>query len=260
MGVDPNTKQASLIVMASFSGKLGHWAQHHTEALYNLNSVSQLTDFVRSSFVIKDYQVEHLQHLVRIEQSNLDISEYTRKFNDSHSFWKSDISEKFSVYLFILGLRSGQLRAELMSGYGLNKFKSLSELQLHAARSNLVRLPPIQRTESPQRPALGGKSEGARKHFSKNSSRPQNKPVKPYSSDTGPSRGASGSGGSTLGNSAQGQKRKLAPHEQKKKDSWLKAKAKLSSAEFQQRLKTGSCINCGEQGHIFDACTKPKPS
>ena len=56
------------------------------------------------------------------------------------------------------------------------------------------------------------------------------------------------------------QKRKLNPHEQKNKDSCIKAKQKLSQAEFQQRIKTGSCINCGEQGHIFEACTKPKPS
>ena len=72
--------------------------------------------------------------------------------------------------------------------------------------------------------------------------------------------GASRSGTSSHGLSSHGQKRKLPPHEQKKKDSWLKAKQKLSSAEFQQRLKTGSCINCEEQGHIFEACTKPKPS
>ena len=54
MGVDPETKQASLILMASFIGKLGHWAQQNIEALYSLNSVTQLVDRVRSSFVIKD--------------------------------------------------------------------------------------------------------------------------------------------------------------------------------------------------------------
>ena len=72
--------------------------------------------------------------------------------------------------------------------------------------------------------------------------------------------GASGSSTSSHGLSSHGQKRKLPPHEQKKKSSWIKAKQKLSSAEFQQRKKTGSCIYCGEQGHIFEACTKPKPS
>ena len=45
--------------------------------------------------------------------------------------------------------------------------------------------------------------------------------------------GASGSGTSSHGLSAHGQKRKLPPHEQNKKDSWLRAKQKLSSAEFQ---------------------------
>jgi hypothetical protein len=60
--------------------------------------------------------------------------------------------------------------------------------------------------------------------------------------------GASGSGTSIHGTflSAHGQKRKLPPHEQKKKDSWIKDKQKLSSAEFHQRLKTGSCIKCDE--------------
>ena len=40
MGVDPETKQASLILMSSFTVKLGHWAQHNTEALYSLNNVT----------------------------------------------------------------------------------------------------------------------------------------------------------------------------------------------------------------------------
>ena len=51
MGVDPETKQASLILMSSFNGKLGHWAQHNTEALYSLTFVTQFVDLVRSSFV-----------------------------------------------------------------------------------------------------------------------------------------------------------------------------------------------------------------
>ena len=72
--------------------------------------------------------------------------------------------------------------------------------------------------------------------------------------------GASANEGHGHGLSSLGQKRKLPPHEQKKKDNWIKAKQKSSPAEFQQRIKTGSCINCGEQGHIFEACTKPKPS
>jgi len=140
MGVDPETKQASLILIISFTGKLGHWAKQNTEVLYSLNCVSQLVEFVRSGFVVKESQAEHLQLLIRKEQNGLDISDFIRKFNDSYSFWKSKISEKLVAYLFVSSLRSGSLQLDLMFAYGLKKFKSLSELQLHAYRGNLSKL------------------------------------------------------------------------------------------------------------------------
>ena len=86
MGVDHETKQANLMLMSSFIGKLGHWAQQNTEALYILTSVTRLVDLVRSSFVIKDYQAENLIFLVKLEQGNLDVPEYTRKFNEYYNF------------------------------------------------------------------------------------------------------------------------------------------------------------------------------
>ena len=89
-------------------------------------------------------------------------------------------------------------------------------------------------------------SEGGRSHYVEKSNRS--------------SGGASDRGSHGHGNSSLRQKRKLPPHDQKKRDSWINAKQKLSPAEFQQRIKTGSCISCGEQGHIFEAYTKPKPS
>ena len=95
MDVDPETKQASLILMSSFTGKLGHRAQQTTQALYSLAYATQLVDLVRSSFVIKDYQAENLSLLVKLEQVNSDVPDYSRKFNDYHSFWKSEISEFF---------------------------------------------------------------------------------------------------------------------------------------------------------------------
>ena len=54
VGVNPETKQASLILMFSYIGKLGHWALQNIEALYSLTSVTQLVDLVGSNFVIKD--------------------------------------------------------------------------------------------------------------------------------------------------------------------------------------------------------------
>ena len=72
--------------------------------------------------------------------------------------------------------------------------------------------------------------------------------------------GASGSGGHGHGNSSLGQKIKLPPREQKKKNFWIKSKQKSYQAGLQKQIKAGSCINCGEQGHLFEACTKTKPS
>ena len=127
--------------------------------------MSQLVDFVRSSFVVKDYQAEHLQLLIKVEQNGLEISDYIRKFNDSYSFWKSEISKKCVVYLFVLGLRSGPLRADLMSAYGLGKFKSLSELQLHASRSTLSRLPTGTQKPETQKPMAYSKGALSRKKY-----------------------------------------------------------------------------------------------
>ena len=89
--------------------------------------------------MVKNYQDAHLQLLIRVEQNGFEISDYIRICNDSYSFSKSEISEKCVVYLFVLGLRGGFLRADLMSAYELGKFKlPLSELQLHASR-NFIR-------------------------------------------------------------------------------------------------------------------------
>jgi len=55
IGVDPETKQANLILMFSCTGKLEHLEQQsNTKALYSLNFVIQLVDLVRSGFVIKE--------------------------------------------------------------------------------------------------------------------------------------------------------------------------------------------------------------
>ena len=88
--------------------------------------MTQLVDHVRSGFVIKDYQAENLNLLVKLEQVNLDVPDHTRMFNDYHSFWKSEISEFLWTYLYIMGLRSGLLRADFISAYSLGKFNSLS--------------------------------------------------------------------------------------------------------------------------------------
>jgi hypothetical protein len=53
-----------------------------------------------------------------------------------------------------------------------------------------------------------------------------------YDKSNKPYVGASGSEAHGHGNSSLRHKRKLPPHEQKKKNFWIKAKQKLSQAEF----------------------------
>ena len=42
-------------------------------------------------------------------------------------------------------------------------------------------------------------------------------------------------------------------------DSWNKAKKRLEPDEISRRRNTCACMNCGEVGHVFKDCPKPKP-
>jgi hypothetical protein len=42
-------------------------------------------------------------------------------------------------------------------------------------------------------------------------------------------------------------------------ESWNKAKKRLTTDEINRRRNTGACMNCGEVGHVFKDCLKPKP-
>ena len=42
-------------------------------------------------------------------------------------------------------------------------------------------------------------------------------------------------------------------------DSWNKAKTKLTEDEFNKSRRANACISCGEVGHKFSNCPKPKP-
>ncbi len=42
-------------------------------------------------------------------------------------------------------------------------------------------------------------------------------------------------------------------------DFWNRAKKGMYADEFNRRLDNNACINCGEVGHRFHDCPKPKP-
>jgi hypothetical protein len=125
-----------------------------------------------------------------------------------------------------MGLHSGPFRADLMSANHLRKFSCLSKLQLHTARSNLCRLPTTSRVDSqrqlqPTDPKTFGSSKGS---WKKQNIHSEVERSHSYDKSSRPSGDASGGESHGHGDSSLGQKRKLPPHEQKKKDYCLKAK------------------------------------
>jgi len=116
-----------------------------------------------------------------------------------------------------MGRRFGPVRAGLMSAYSLGKFNSVSELQLHVARSNLCRLPATSRVDSqrqlqPTSPKASIPSKGSWKRQKKHSEGGRS-----HSFDNSkiPYVAASSSEGHGHGNSSIGHKRKMPPHEKK---------------------------------------------
>jgi hypothetical protein len=57
----------------------------------------------------------NLYSLVKLDQFDKSLHEYTQEFNYSYSYWKDDISVKVVAYLYIGGLRVGALKADLMT-------------------------------------------------------------------------------------------------------------------------------------------------
>ena len=181
--------------------------------------MTQLVDLVSPGFVIKYYQAKILILLIKLELGNSDVPDYIRKFNDYHSFGNLKFPK---ILLFVY---YGSLRADLMLAYSLNTFKSISELQLHDVRRNLCRLPTTSRVDSQRQLQLtSSKTSGYSKgNWNKQSKHSEDGSPQHFDKPNRPSVGAFGSEGHGHGNSSLGQKRKLPPREQNKKDSWIKA-------------------------------------
>ena len=94
-----------------------------------------------------------------------------------------------------------------MPAYSLGKFNSLSDLQLHAARSYLCRLPTTSRVDAQrQLPPPGSKSSGSGKSSWKKQKYSKGGRSERFDKPNKPFVGASSSEGYGDGNSSHGQK------------------------------------------------------
>jgi hypothetical protein len=276
-GIDPNSREAVTVVVSTFTGHLGNWAADHADEIFKFESIDALTAYVRVSFSNEDLEGLNLYSLIKLDQLDKSLHEYTQEFNSSYSYWKDDISVKVAAYLYIGGLKVGALRADLMTNWQAGKYDSLISLQNDAAKNSLWR---SARVNTPRSGTLANTQNKGKGPMPTPSFKHQ------YGSNNQNNRGSFGNfggNGSKGASSSKGYwghlkdaktgfkgsaksptsgkqvKRERSTSDLKDYDSWNRAKAKLTADEYNKRRRINACINCGEVGHKFSACPKPKP-
>ena len=77
-GVDPNSREAVTVIVSSFSGSLGSWVADHADEIFKLDSIDALTTYVRVSFPNEDLEGKNLYSLIKVEQGDKSLHEYTQ--------------------------------------------------------------------------------------------------------------------------------------------------------------------------------------
>jgi hypothetical protein len=84
-GIDPNSREAVTVVVSSFTGKLGNCAADVDE-IFQLKSIDALTAYVRAGFANEDLEGEKLYSLIKLDQFDKSLHEYTQVFISSYSY------------------------------------------------------------------------------------------------------------------------------------------------------------------------------
>ena len=195
------------------------------------------------------------------------MHDYTQEFNASYAWWKKSIDIKAAVYIYIGGLKNGSLRADLMTNWQTGKYLSTISMQNDASKNSLWRSTSSLGTNGSSTTDKKGKGLAFTPSFKKTSSNSgsfSDSGSKGFSNSkkwsksrdgSSNSKGFAKSSGHDKGSSG---KRKVSFTE-KPFESWNKAKSKLTEEEYNKRRRTNACINCGDVGHKFSDCPKPKP-
>jgi hypothetical protein len=92
-----------------------------------------------SDFSNEDLEGKNLYSLIRLDQTDKSLREYTQEFNSSYSYWKDEISVKVTAFLYIGGLKNDSVRTDLMTNWHTGKYATLMDLQNDAAKNSLWR-------------------------------------------------------------------------------------------------------------------------
>ena len=140
-GINLDSNQAIVVLDSLFTGKFGNWASDRSAEIYDIKTLDELIAYMRVGFSIKDVEGGNLYSLIRIQQGNTSLTDYTQEFNNSLAYWKNSIDIKVAVYIYFGGLKNAALRADLMTNWHCSKYNSIIALQNDAAKNSLWRPP-----------------------------------------------------------------------------------------------------------------------
>ena len=108
-GINHDSNQVVVVLVSSFTRKIGNWAFDHIAEIYDLKTLDKLIAYVRVGFSIEDVKGKNLYSLIRIHQGDKSLTNYTQELNSSCAYWKNSIEIKAAVYIYIGGLKNGAL-------------------------------------------------------------------------------------------------------------------------------------------------------
>ncbi len=83
--INPDSKHVVFVLVSSFTGKLGNWASDHNTKIYDLATLDDLIDYIRIGFSIEDVEGKNVYILLRLEQGEKTLHDYTQEFNTSYA-------------------------------------------------------------------------------------------------------------------------------------------------------------------------------
>ncbi len=63
--INPNSEQDVVVLVSSFTWKLGNWASDHITEIYELKTMEELIAYIRVGFSIENVERENLYSILR---------------------------------------------------------------------------------------------------------------------------------------------------------------------------------------------------
>jgi hypothetical protein len=106
----------------------------YADKIVDLESIDALDAYVRVVFSNTYLEGHNLSSRIKMDRFKKSLHDYTLDFNSSYSYRKNYISLKVRAYMYIGGLRTDALRANLTTDWQATKYASLIALKSNVAK------------------------------------------------------------------------------------------------------------------------------